>query len=327
MVQKSPYDIIFIDHRMPEMDGVETLHRLRNMGERNLSINAPCIALTANAIAGAREEYLEAGFSDYLSKPVDTLKLEKMLIDYLPAKYVHMFGTPEYAADIQDMKKDPVKASNADETEYIIINGRKYPLKDLKGLGASAGIDIEVAIQNCGSPDILLKVIKDFYSSIKDKGKLIEEYAKAKDYENYTIQVHSLKSSSRLIGALKLSKDAEYLEKCGDEKNESEIVAKTPQLLALFYGYKDKLFPILNEENSDNPDNNELPLISDKELKEYKDGIRELVEAFDFDSADAAINELYENYQIPEESKELLEKIRIMLQAVNRDGILKILQK
>jgi hypothetical protein len=126
---------------------------------------------------------------------------------------------------------------------------------------------------------------------------------------------------------LKLSKDAEYLEKCGDEKNESEIVAKTPQLLALFYGYKDKLSPILNEENSDNPDNNELPLISDKELKEYKDGIRELVEAFDFDSADAAINELYENYQIPEESKELLEKIRIMLQAVNRDGILKILQK
>ncbi|MCR4637457.1 MAG: response regulator [Butyrivibrio sp.] len=327
MAQKSPYDIIFIDHRMPEMDGVETLHRLRNMGERNLSINAPCIALTANAIAGAREEYLEAGFSDYLSKPVDTLKLEKMLIDYLPAKYVHMFGTPEYAADIQDMKKDPVKASDTDETEYIIINGRKYPLKDLKSLGASAGIDIEVAIQNCGSPDILLKVIKDFYSSIKDKGKLIEEYAKAKDYENYTIQVHSLKSSSRLIGALKLSKDAEYLEKCGDEKNESEIVAKTPQLLALFYGYKDKLSPILNEENSDNPDNNELPLISDKELKEYKDGIRELVEAFDFDSADAAINELYENYQIPEESKELLEKIRIMLQAVNRDGILKILQK
>lgn len=327
LVQKTSYDIIFIDHRMPEMDGIETLHRLRTMGDSNLSINAPCIALTANAIAGAREEYLEAGFSDYLSKPVDTIKLEKMLIDYLPEKYVHMFGTPEYAADIQKLKKDPVKASELEAGEYVTINGKKYPIKDLKSIGDSAGIDIEVAIQNCGSPDILLKVLKDFYSTIADKGKLIEEYAKNKDYENYTIQVHSLKSSSRLIGALKLSKDAEYLEKCGDEKNESEIESKTPPLLALFYGYQEKLSPMLSEEKANDEGGIDLPVISEKELEEYKDGIRELVEAFDFDSADAAISELYENYTIPDSSKELLEKIRIMLQAVNRDGILKLLQK
>lgn len=324
MVEHNSYDIIFIDHRMPEMDGVETLHRLKNMGPKNLSFNAPCIALTANAIAGAREEYLEAGFSDYLSKPVDSLKLEKMLIDYLPKESVHMFGTPEYAADISNLHKDPVKTNEINEEDCIIIYGKKYRQKDLKSLGDSAGIDIDVALQNCGSPEILQKVIKDFYSSITEKGKLIEEYAKNGDYENYTIQVHSLKSSSRLIGALKLSKDAEYLEKCGDEKNVKEIETKTPLLMALFYGYREKLAPIMFEEK-ETP--NELPEISESELEEYKAGIRELVEAFDFDSADAAMAELYENYSIPESSRELLDKVRSMLTSVNRDGILNILQK
>lgn len=324
MVACNAYDIIFIDHRMPEMDGIETLYNLKNMGPSNLSFNAPCIALTANAIAGAREEYLEAGFSDYLSKPVDTVKLEKMLIDYLPKEYIHLFGTPEYAADISNMHTDPVKNVEINEGNYIVIGGKKYLQQELKALGDSAGIDIDVALSNCGSPEILQKVIKDFYSAISEKGELIKEYAENKDYENYTIQVHSLKSSSRLIGAIKLSKDAEYLEKCGDDKNSEEIETKTPLLLALLYGYREKLAPILLEENTST---DELPEISEEELEEYKDGIRELVEAFDFDSADAAIKELYDSYSIPDSSKELLEKVRVMLSAVNRDGILNILKK
>jgi CheY-like chemotaxis protein len=67
MILKKKYDIIFIDHRMPEMDGIETLEQIRKMDSKNLSGNVPCIALTANAIAGAREQYLQAGFNDYLS--------------------------------------------------------------------------------------------------------------------------------------------------------------------------------------------------------------------------------------------------------------------
>ena len=324
MVKKKAYDIIFIDHRMPEMDGIETLHRLKTMGAENLSLNAPCIALTANAIAGAREEYLEAGFSDYLSKPVDTSKLEKMLVDYLPKELVHLFGTPEYAADISNMRKEPVKISEINEGEYIILNGQKFTSSQLHELGNSAGIDIDVALLNCGNPEILKNVIRDFYLSINEKGKLIDKYAKAKDFENYTIQVHSLKSSARLIGATKLSKDAEYLEKCGDDKNETEIVSKTPLLLALYYGYRDKLSRIFLEKEKDK---SSLKEITEDELNEYKDGIRELVDAFDFDSAEAALNELYDNYKIKDSEKELLETVEKMLSSANRDGILDILKK
>ncbi len=90
------YDAIFIDHMMPEMDGIETLKRLRKLpgAERT-----PCIALTANAISGAREAYLAAGFSDYLSKPVDGRRLEKMLKAYLPPEKVH--EPPEPAAEAE----------------------------------------------------------------------------------------------------------------------------------------------------------------------------------------------------------------------------------
>ena len=85
MAARERYDVIFIDHMMPEMDGIETLHELRKLPGME---NVPCVALTANAISGAREMYLEAGFSDYLSKPVDGPRLEKLLLEYLPPKKV-----------------------------------------------------------------------------------------------------------------------------------------------------------------------------------------------------------------------------------------------
>ncbi|MBR1743439.1 MAG: response regulator [Lachnospiraceae bacterium] len=79
------YDIIFLDHMMPDMDGIETLRALKKAG---LVKNSVCIALTANAVAGARERYLSVGFADYLSKPVDGEGIEKMLLQYLPEEKV-----------------------------------------------------------------------------------------------------------------------------------------------------------------------------------------------------------------------------------------------
>ena len=85
MVTKKSYDIILLDHMMPEMDGLEVLTKLRAM-DSNLSRNCPVIALTANAIVGAREQYLSAGFNDYLSKPIDYKELEAVIKKHLPSK-------------------------------------------------------------------------------------------------------------------------------------------------------------------------------------------------------------------------------------------------
>ena len=84
LVQKNNYDLILLDHMMPEMDGLEVLQRLKTM-DNNISFEAPVIALTANAIVGAREKYINAGFNDYLSKPIDYNELEAVLKKHLKA--------------------------------------------------------------------------------------------------------------------------------------------------------------------------------------------------------------------------------------------------
>ena len=83
MVEKKQYQMIFLDHMMPEMDGIETLHEIRKLKE-NPNVAVPIIALTANAVLGAKEKYLASGFTDYLSKPVDAVILERMICKYLP---------------------------------------------------------------------------------------------------------------------------------------------------------------------------------------------------------------------------------------------------
>ena len=110
-VQKQEFDIIFLDHMMPEMDGVETLKQLKAL-EDNLSKDTPVIALTANAVAGAKEEYIAQGFADYLSKPVQGSTLEKMVRAYLPEKLVHT-GREENGQD----KKDAESVRESKEKE------------------------------------------------------------------------------------------------------------------------------------------------------------------------------------------------------------------
>ncbi|MCH4191917.1 MAG: ATP-binding protein [Butyrivibrio sp.] len=293
-VTQKKYDLIFIDHRMPEMDGIETLHAMQAL-DGNLNRSVPCIALTANAIAGAREMYLSEGFHDYLSKPIDGKKLEQMLMDYLPAPLVIRVRT-------KDPDSDPGAESAANLSEFD-----RYQ-----------GLDIPAAIQNCGSPEVLRNVIPQFVTAISSKAGLIEQYALSRDYHNYTIQVHALKSSARLIGALELSAEAAYLESCGNEENAAEIESRTPALLALYRSYLEKL----SAPESDNAD--DKPEISPDELSEILGGIREFVDAFDFDSADEALHML-DQYRIPTDYEEKCHQIRQLLCAVDRDNLLKIL--
>lgn len=88
LAKKNHYDLILLDHLMPDMDGIETLNVIRTLGEECPNYDTPIIALTANALVGSREEYIEKGFTDYLAKPVDGKELENMLFKYLPKKLI-----------------------------------------------------------------------------------------------------------------------------------------------------------------------------------------------------------------------------------------------
>ena len=296
---KKKYNIIFMDHRMPNMDGVETKHALDEMPD-NPNAKTPVISLTANAIAGSREMYIAEGFADYLTKPVDSLKLENMILKYLPANLVSHSGDRDFVAE--------AGADEVDLEEALAYS----ELINIQGINA------DLAVENCGSSVFAKNVCIDFLRAIDDKAERIEKYFNEKDYEAYTIEVHGLKSSSRAIGAAELSDFAAFLEKCGDERRVDKIEKGTPELLALYKEYKDYLSPLLKEEDSDKP------MITPEELENAFASIKELVEASFFDSADD-IMKMLENYKIPEEHVQKVEQIKKMMSAVDRDGLLNIL--
>ena len=199
------YDLIFIDHMMPVMDGIETLHALEQL-EANKNRGVPVIALTANAVSGAREQYIKAGFSDYLTKPVNSGKLEKMIAHYLPPEKVHQApaaGLPRQAAEAPRLSarlSDPV----------------------LQRLSLISGLDIMRSLEACGSPDVCKDVLKQYAESGPDTLDTIAHCMKKQDWKNYTVKVHSLKSSSRLAGLDALSEAAARLEKSGNKLLDSQ---------------------------------------------------------------------------------------------------------
>jgi len=300
-VTEKKYDVIFLDHRMPEMDGIETFHEMQKL-ENTYNRNTPVIALTANAISGAREEYYKEGFTDYLSKPVDSSRLEEMLLEYLPEEKVSKKGDADY---ITDARKEETREAEAKAYAKAIL---------------VTGIDMQAAINNCGSAELLLEVLTDFWLTIDDKAAKIEEFENEGNIKDYTIYVHGLKSSARTIGAMKLSEMAAHLEQCGNEKNFEEIYEKTPGLLETYRSFKQQIAPAMkDDENKD-----EKPEIPVEELESAFQGMREFIEASYFDSADDIMKMLSE-YNIPEEYESKYKEIKKLLAAVDRDGLLRIL--
>ncbi|MCR5735303.1 MAG: response regulator, partial [Lachnospiraceae bacterium] len=155
LAHKTSYDAVFIDHMMPDMDGIETLKNIRESG---MSKEVPAVALTANAVSGAREMYLEAGFNDYLSKPVDGKKLEKMLLKLLPPGKIRDAG-------IGETVKEDKKGSPSEEKTQAELP---------KWLSDLPDVDVKTGIKNCASIDGYLSVLSVFHQTAKDKADEIE---------------------------------------------------------------------------------------------------------------------------------------------------------
>ncbi len=285
-VEKNKYDIIFIDHRMPEMDGIQTLQAMKKMDD-NKSAGKPCIALTANAIAGVKKMYLDEGFDDYLSKPVNPQKLEEMIIKYLPQDYLET--VKESNISIEDPSNDFIEK-----------------FKTIKEL------DLQTALNNCASPDLLLSTIKRYHSSIDEKALEILQFFEAEDWENYGIKVHALKSTSRLIGAAELSKLAEHLEECSNKKDIEEIKKEHKKLLDSFINYKYILASLVENE----ADEKEKPEISEEELLQNINQLIEYADSFDIDGLDNTLKYLT-SVKLPLDFSQKFSKIQKSIENVD----------
>ena len=306
MVREKAYDIILMDQMMPRLSGPRTLTLLREMGEENKSSNACVIAFTADAVAGARERLLAAGFDDYLSKPVTVQSLIRTISPHLPEAVKLTPGMAGY--------EEAVRASRA-RTE-----GGAQKSREQMALEELQGIDLAHALSICGTKEVLLAAVKDFYFTIASQADLIERYQKEGDIKNYTIKVHALKSAANFIGARRLSDDAAQLERLGNKNKTEEIREKTPALLALYRSYQEKLKAI----DPDYRNGEEKEYVTREELEEVYGEMRLLAEQFEFDGIDA-IMETLEGYRIPDDEKPHFDAVRIAVTDVNREALLKLL--
>ena len=202
LTQDNAYDLILMDQRMPKMDGVETLRRIRAQ-ESGANRQTPVICLTADAVIGARERYIAEGFTDYITKPINSQELDQMMLRYLPKDKVIQEPKEEGAAS------DGATA-NAAEDAYSLLR--------------RVGIIPEVGLQYCRKDKNLYgSLLREYANNAEEKVRELEKFHNAKDWKNYSILVHSLKSSSKMIGASALSDIAAKLEKAADEGRQSEI--------------------------------------------------------------------------------------------------------
>lgn len=194
LMKNNQYDVVFLDHMMPGMDGIETLKHAKQM-EDNKSADAAIIAVTANAISGVKEMYLSEGFDDYISKPINSKLLENMLVTYLPA--------------------DKVNLCTEDDTETFTVAEED----DL--------IDYGRGLQYCaGSEEVYNEILRMFCDSCENKSLELNKYFDEEDWNNYTISIHALKSNALNIGAKDLAESCLNLEMAGKRLRSGEDIAE-----------------------------------------------------------------------------------------------------
>ncbi len=252
LAARQRYDVAFIDHMMPGMDGVETLREMKKLPETE---HTAFIALTANAISGSREKYIEAGFSDYLSKPVDGARLEEMLLRYLPADKVSVVEeAPESA---------PARSEDVPAWLYEI-----------------GELDVASGVARCGTAETYLETLRIYAESAAENADRLEAFQRVSDLSGATTLVHALKSTSRVIGAEKLGTLAERLELAGKAGDARALFDGVAGLLVRLRALGERLAPLCAAAAEDG----ELPPVSAELLHEAYDALRELLDAMDYDT-------------------------------------------
>ncbi len=297
MMDEKEYDILVFDHMMPEMDGIELLKRLRRLRD-NPNSKKPCIVLTANAVAGAREMYLSKGFDDYMSKPVDGKALERLLRNYLPAEKI---------GDASVIERKETTAT-----------------EDPSWLTRIKGLDTEVGIRYCGSEEEYKPILKIFYDSIDIKADELDGYYENEDWDSYTIKVHALKSSARVVGATELGEFAFAMETAGKEGNIEHLRANHKKLMSDYRRYKDLLKDACEEKKAgagtDKPK-------ADKEIvTDILTTIREAAAGFDFNTIEDVFVTADE-YSYDEEDEKLIKSLRDKMAMLDYDEMIRIIDE
>jgi len=227
-IKEKDYDLIFMDHMMPGMDGVETMLRVREM-DKGTHGTLPIIALTTNGLVGVKEDMLMLGFDGYLSKPVDIRKMERILLDFIPKNKISYVDE-----NVVDVSAPEVKV-------------------ELSAMDILQHMDVEQGIENCGGTledyyQVMDVVLKYGERRLAKLSKFIEE----KDYVNYTIDVHALKNTADNIGATELVQMADEHEQAGKNGDFAYIEENYEKLLSLYEIILKEIVAVRRKERPEN---------------------------------------------------------------------------
>ena len=264
--------------------------------EDNPSRNIPVIALTANAVVGAKEFYLKAGFEDYLSKPIEPDKLEDILIQYLPKELVYLTDDEEISVESDDNEAG--------------LNEEK--LTDM-GINAANGLKYMG-----GSRSLYEKVLRDFREILHEKEEQLKSMLAKEDVSGYAIIVHALKGNARNVGADELAEEAFELEKKSKAGKLEEVEVQSPILFSMMRTLGENLDRYLETEASEvSVEKEEEPAEKQQITEEiWKEKLRLLhlhLDEFVGENVLESIREL-KNYQLSEENRKML---RLCEKAVN----------
>ena len=280
-VAAKKYDLVFMDHMMPEMDGVEATQIIRKMSGVNSQV--PILALTANAVEGTREMFVNGGMNDMVTKPIELKDIVSKLRKWLPSEKIRRK---------EDKGKDAVLGSQggmASQATNISING----------------LDVEKAVGFLGNEDLFWAVLKEYYRVIDKKYATIQKYEQEEKWHEYTVEVHALKSASRQIGAFELAETAEQMEKAGNAQNAELIHKITPGMLAEYSFYKSILEPYFTKEDETQGDKE----ISGGELDAYFAEMREALENLDMDTVEEIMQSMNQ-YSFGSAQDEFFEQLK-----------------
>ena len=288
-LSQDKYDIIFMDHMMPDMDGVETMRAIRKSD--NINANAPIILVTANAIVGVKQEMLDLGFEGFVSKPIDVKELEKELLRILPGEKIDILVTVDEEDNTWDESNNTQNEMSEMFQESLM----------------QAGIDVETAINYCGDMETYKDVLRIAVDGSKDKMTAIKKYLANDDIENYRIVVHSLKSGAANIGALKLSEMAKSLEYAAKDNDIEFVHDYTGRMLDMY----EEIIEVIRrgiENNSDIVKKECLVSEGRIPIEEWESKIKAvefLIDELETEEAAEIIEEIM-SYELNQEIKEIL---------------------
>ena len=283
LAKRNHYDLIYMDQMMPVMDGAESVRLIRAEADPHLQ-SVPIVALTANTIPEAMTKCADCGMTDFLSKPVKPDEIIAVTKKWLPAGLVEEAEGEEEAAEVLD---------------------------DVPSI---PGLSTEDGLKYSGSKDMWISLLGDYYNMMDVKSQLIRDCIKDGDIRRYTVEVHALKNTSRMIGAGELSAEFYELEQLGNAEDIAAIQAKTEGVLLHMESYREALAPYSG-------DTGDRQAASSADIIARLQELYDAMDSFDLDGADEAMKALG-SYEVPENIRERVGRLKAYVADVAMEDVM-----